>query len=83
MSIGEGSTVDVSVVNSNLTDVKATVRTLREYESIVLYNCRPRSTFMILAARRSRRSAMHTRFSTIAQLQLRCAHGTARHRFWG
>ena len=52
VSIGQGSSGNVSVINSNLTDVKTrtTVRTLCEYPSTVLYIRRPLSTLMIVRA---------------------------------
>ena len=51
VSIGQGSIGDVSVVNSNLTDVGTTaVRTLCEYPSTVLYIRQPLSTLMIVRA---------------------------------
>ena len=47
---GEGSSGNVSVINSNLTDVESQVRTLCEYPSTVLYIRRPLSTLMIVRA---------------------------------
>ena len=50
VSLGQGSSGNVSVVNSNLTDVETTVRTLCEYPSTVLYIRQPLSTLMIVRA---------------------------------